>query len=60
MAGLAKYIEKRKVEETDTRYIPNPATWINQERREDEITIDRPKQKPPTRSIEEIRREKGI
>lgn len=39
MEGLEKYIGKWTAEKTDVKYIPNPATWLNQERWEDEVVI---------------------
>lgn len=39
MAGLEKYLRKWVAEKTDIKYIPNPCTWLNQERWEDEVVI---------------------
>lgn len=40
---LEKYVEKWKIEKTPKTYIPDPRTWINQERYYDEIIIDEKK-----------------
>lgn len=37
--GLEDYIRKWNVEGTPLSYIPNPTTWLNQERWEDEVEI---------------------
>jgi DNA-binding transcriptional MocR family regulator len=39
MQGLQNYIKKWRSEKTDVQYIPNPTTWLNQKRWEDEIQI---------------------
>lgn len=39
--GLEKYIKKWKLENTDKQYIPNPTTWLNQERWNDEVEVCR-------------------
>lgn len=39
MQGLQNYIKKWRSEKTDIQYIPNPTTWLNQKRWEDEIKI---------------------
>ena len=41
LQGLEKYINKWKIEKTDEKYIPNPTTWLNQERWEDDVVISR-------------------
>lgn len=42
---LKLYIEKWKIEETPKQFIPNPLTFLNQERYYDEIIIDESKKK---------------
>lgn len=37
--GLKKYLNKWRSEKTDIKYIPNPTTWLNQKRWEDEVVI---------------------
>jgi hypothetical protein len=39
LKGLDSYIEKWRVEHTDIKYIPNPSTWLNQARWEDDVVI---------------------
>lgn len=39
LEGVRKYVNKWKAEATDIKYIPNPATWLNQERWEDEVVV---------------------
>lgn len=39
MDSLLKYKNKWRAEKTDIKYIPNPTTWLNQERWEDEVVI---------------------
>lgn len=39
MSGLKSYKEKWRAEKTDIKYIPNPTTWLNQARWEDDIQI---------------------
>ncbi len=36
--GLQNYINYWKLKKTDKQYIPNPSTWLNQERWKDELT----------------------
>lgn len=37
--GLQNYINKWNSEKTDIQYIPNPTTWLNQERWKDDIKL---------------------
>lgn len=39
MEGLSRYIKKWKGEATDIKYIPNPTTWLNQERWDDDVVV---------------------
>jgi len=50
--GLLKYKKKWFGEKTDIRYIPNPTTWLNQERWADEIIISNEQYNKNARSFE--------
>jgi len=39
MEGLKKYQKKWRTEKTDVKFIPNPITWLNQERWTDDVII---------------------
>ena len=39
LKGLDSYKEKWRIEGTDIKYIPNPSTWLNQARWEDEVIM---------------------
>lgn len=52
LEGLSKYIEKWRVEGTDVQYIPNPTTWLNQERWADDIVISNEPYKKNSRKFE--------
>lgn len=39
VGGLEKYAGKWKEDRTDIQYIPNPSTWLSQERWNDEVQI---------------------
>lgn len=49
--GLAKWIEYWTRERTETRFIPHPATWLNQRRWEDEPAPEKPAPEPVGRAI---------
>lgn len=50
---LDLYIEKWKLEETPKQYIPNPLTFLNQERYYDEIIIDESKKDKYKKIVEQ-------
>lgn len=41
LQGLKSYTEKWRIEKTNLTYIPNPLTWLNQERWNDDVQINR-------------------
>lgn len=52
--GLLKYKKKWQDEKTDIRYIPNPTTWLNQARWEDEVLISNEQYNKNARSFENV------
>ena len=53
MKGLGEYIKKWRTEKTDTKFIPNPITWLNQGRWEDDVVISNEPYKKNSREHEE-------
>ena len=53
MEGLGKYLKKWRGERTDIKYIPNPVTWLNQERWTDEVVISNEQYNQNAREFEE-------
>lgn len=54
---LEKYIEKWTIEKTDLKRIPNPDTFLNQERYYDEIIIDKTNIKKNDEKRQEIKKQ---
>lgn len=52
LKGLDSYKEKWRIECTDVKYIPNPTTWLNQARWEDEVMISNEPYKKNAREFE--------
>jgi len=54
------HIQYWELQNTDRAYIPYPASWLNGERYNDEITLEAPKEKEiPWTSTEELTLKKG-
>lgn len=52
LKGLGEYIKKWRAENTDSKFIPHPTTWINQGRWEDEVEISKEVYKKNSREHE--------
>lgn len=53
LKGLDSYKEKWRIEGTDVKYIPNPSTWLNQARWEDEVVVSNSVYKKNAQEFEE-------
>ena len=61
MTALPNHLQYWKQKETDSEFIPFPATWLNQERFEDEIdlTVKSERPKLPWYSSDQLTMEHG-